>query len=224
MIGLLCDDEAIVRESLSLYLKEEGIDTEFAADGAQALEQFRTRNYDFIVLDLMMPYVNGLEVCKEIRKTSSVPVLLLTARGEEIDKILGFELGADDYIVKPFSAREVVARIKAILRRTQNQSAETSVVKVEGLSINIQTYSVKHDNRSLEMTPKEVEILYLIASHPHQVFTREHLLNSVWGYTYYGDTRSVDTHIKRIRAKLPESHRDFIKTIYGVGYKFEANP
>lgn len=223
MIGLLCDDEAIVRESLSIYLKEEGIETDFAQDGAQALNAFKDKTYDFIVLDLMMPFINGLDVCKEIRKTSSVPVLLLTARGEEIDKILGFELGADDYIVKPFSAREVVARIKAILRRTQNQSNDTSIIKIHNLSVNIQTYSVRFENKNLELTPKEVEILHLLVSHPHQVFTREHLLNAVWGYTYYGDTRSVDTHIKRIRAKLPESHRDFIKTIYGVGYKFEAN-
>lgn len=223
MIGLLCDDESIVKESLALYLKEEDFLTDFAADGAEAIDKFRNKPYDFIVLDLMMPKMNGLDVCKEIRKTSSVPILLLTARGEEIDKILGFELGADDYIVKPFSGREVVARIKAILRRTQSQTSDGQSLKFNDLNINIQTYAVHYQKELIPMTPKEVEILHLLASHPHQVFTREHLLNSVWGYTYYGDTRSVDTHIKRIRAKLPEVYRDWIKTIYGVGYKFEAS-
>lgn len=223
MIGLLCDDESIVKESLAMYLKEENIETDFACDGAEALEYFKSKVYDFVVLDLMMPRINGLDVCKEIRKTSSVPVLLLTARGEEIDKILGFELGADDYIVKPFSGREVVARIKAILRRTQNQTIDSSVLKFGDLHINIRNYAVTYAKKNCELTPKEVEILYLLASHPQQVFTRDHLLNSVWGYTYYGDTRSVDTHIKRIRAKLPEQFREWIKTIYGVGYKFEVN-
>ena len=223
MIGLLCDDESIVKESLAMYLKEEDFETDFASDGAEALECFRSKIYDFVVLDLMMPRINGLDVCKEIRKTSSVPVLLLTARGEEIDKILGFELGADDYIVKPFSGREVVARIKAILRRTQNQSIDSNLLKFGDLHINIRTYTVSYAKQNCEFTPKEVEILYLLASHPHQVFTRDHLLNAVWGYTYYGDTRSVDTHIKRIRAKLPEQFRDSIKTIYGVGYKFEVS-
>lgn len=223
MIGLLCDDESIVKESLALYLKEEALLTDFAADGAEALEKFRSKPYDFIVLDLMMPKMNGLDVCKEIRKTSSVPILLLTARGEEIDKILGFELGADDYIVKPFSGREVVARIKAILRRTQNQNDKTDCLKFNELSINILNYSVHYQKSLIAMTPKEVEILHLMASHPQQVFTREHLLNAVWGYTYYGDTRSVDTHIKRIRAKLPDVYKDWIKTIYGVGYKFEVS-
>lgn len=224
MQGLLCDDESIVKESLALYLKEEGYSTVFASDGQEALERFRQGHIDFIVLDLMMPKVNGLDVCKIIRKESNVPIILLTARGEEIDKILGFELGADDYIVKPFSGREVVARIKAILRRTQNQSTESSSIRFRDLSVNLSTYSAHYKNQSLGLTPKEVEILHLMASHPSQVFTREHLLNAVWGYTYYGDTRSVDTHIKRIRAKLPEEYRDFIKTIYGVGYKFESNP
>lgn len=224
MQGLLCDDEAIVKESLALYLKEEGFTTRFANDGQEALDLFRQGQYDFVILDLMMPKINGLDVCKEIRKESNVPIIMLTARGEEIDKVLGFELGADDYIVKPFSGREVVARIKAILRRTQIQGAETTALKFKDLTINIATYAVHYKNQVLTLTPKEVEILHLMASHPSQVFTREHLLNAVWGYTYYGDAQSVDTHIKRIRAKLPEDYRDFIKTIYGVGYKFETTP
>jgi DNA-binding response OmpR family regulator len=222
MIGLLCDDESIVKETLAMYLNQEDIQSDFASDGEEALRKFKEKDYDFMVLDLMMPKINGLDVCKEVRKTSQMPILMLTARGEEIDRILGFELGADDYIVKPFSSREVVARIKAILRRTQNQSLEDKMIKQEKLMINLATYTVSYDGVNCEMTPKEVEIIHLLASHPQQVFSREQLLNNVWGYTYYGDTRSVDTHIKRIRSKMPAHLKDIIRTVYGVGYKFEA--
>lgn len=222
MIGLLCDDETIVKDTLAIYLQQEDILSDFASDGEEALQKIKEKNYDFIVLDLMMPKINGLDVCKEIRKTSSVPILMLTARGEEIDRILGFELGADDYIVKPFSSREVVARVKAILRRVQNQSLDDKIIKHNQLTINLSTYSVSYEGLSCVMTPKEVEIMHLLASHPQQVFSREQLLNQIWGYSYYGDTRSVDTHIKRIRAKLPIHLKDLIQTVYGVGYKFEA--
>jgi len=177
------------------------------------------------VLDIMMPEMSGLDVCREIRKSSRVPVIMLTAKGEEIDRILGLELGADDYIVKPFSPREVVARIKAVLRRTteQQQNDEEGCVNHQELSVDIKSYTVTLRGRGIICTPKEIEILYLLASNPGQVFTREQLLNRVWGYDFAGETRTVDTHIKRIRAKLDNTGLNWsIKTIYGVGYKFEV--
>ncbi|HAM63903.1 MAG: DNA-binding response regulator [Firmicutes bacterium GWF2_51_9] len=220
---LCCDDDPIVKEALRVYMKEEGYATTFASDGEEALLAFRSTNPDFIVLDIMMPKKNGLEVCKEIRKESDVPILLLTAKGEEIDRILGFELGADDYIVKPFSAREVIARIKAIQRRLSESREKKTVQKItyKNLEVNQQNYTIRVNQEAIPATPKEVEILFLLMSHPSQVFTRDQILNLVWGYSYYGDTRSVDTHIKRIRAKLPPHLHDAIQTIYGVGYKFE---
>lgn len=222
---LLCDDEVTVRESLSLYLKREGYEVLLASDGQEALDRFRSTPLDFVILDLMMPKIQGTDVCKEIRKTSDVPVIMLTAKGEEIDRIIGFELGADDYIVKPYSAREVMARIKAILRRTQEQSDGSlkSVIQVKDLIISLTNYSITHLGEKVQATPKEIEILYMLVSHPSQVFTREQILNRVWGFSDYIDDRSIDTHIKRIRAKLPESYRDMIKTVYGVGYKFEKD-
>ncbi|MDD4075240.1 MAG: response regulator transcription factor, partial [Eubacteriales bacterium] len=171
------------------------------------------------------PKRSGIDVCKQIRKESRVPIIMLTAKGEEIDRILGLELGADDYIVKPFSPREVVARIKAVLRRTseQQQDADDGCVRRDGLVIDIKSYTVTLNGHAVVCTPKEIEILYLLASNPGQVFTREQLLNKVWGYDFAGETRTVDTHIKRIRAKLDNTGLDWsIKTIYGVGYKFEV--
>jgi len=222
---LLCDDELTVRESLSLYLKREGYEVFLASDGQEALDRFKQVDCDFVILDLMMPKIQGTEVCKEIRKTSDVPVIMLTAKGEEIDRIIGFELGADDYIVKPYSAREVMARIKAILRRTkeQNDGQIKSVIQIKDLIISLSNYSITHLGDRVLATPKEIEILYMLMSHPSQVFTREQILNRVWGFSDYIDDRSIDTHIKRIRAKLPESYRDMIKTVYGIGYKFEKD-
>jgi len=222
---LLCDDELTVRESLSLYLKREGFEVVLAADGQEALDKFKQASLDFVILDLMMPKIQGTEVCKEIRKTSDVPIIMLTAKGEEIDRIIGFELGADDYIVKPYSAREVMARIKAILRRTQEQNDGQikSVIQIKDLIISLSNYSITYLGDHVQATPKEIEILYMLMSHPSQVFTREQILNRVWGFSDYIDDRSIDTHIKRIRAKLPESYRDMIKTVYGVGYKFEKD-
>ena len=222
---LLCDDELSVRESLSLYLKREGFEVFLAADGQEALDKFKALSFDFVILDLMMPKIQGTEVCKEIRKTSDVPVIMLTAKGEEIDRIIGFELGADDYIVKPYSAREVMARIKAILRRTQEQTDGSikASIQVKDLIISLTNYSITHQGHRVQATPKEIEILYMLVSHPSQVFTREQILNRVWGFSDYIDDRSIDTHIKRIRSKLPESYRDMIKTVYGVGYKFEKD-
>ncbi len=222
---LICDDDPIVHESLEIYLKNEGFVCVSAYDGEEALKIIKTTPPSLVVLDVMMPKVNGLNVCKEVRKTSGVPIIMLTAKGEEIDKILGLELGADDYIVKPFSPREVVARIKAVRRRVIENASEgkSSVLYFNRLEISLKHYRVKFDDSVVISTPKEVEILYLLASNPGQVFSREQILNRVWGYDYYGDTRTVDTHIKRIRAKLPQEGTSWeLQTVYGVGYKFEA--
>jgi len=221
---LICDDQPIIHETLGVYLENDGFTYASAFDGIQALEMAESESPDLIVLDLMMPKKSGMDVCRELRQTSRVPILMLTAKGEEIDRILGLELGADDYIVKPFSVREVVARIKAILRRVNAPQAQSSqVLHFDGLEINLASYEVKVDNVSVPFTPKEVEILHLLASQPGRVFEREQILSQVWGYDYFGDTRAVDTQIKRIRQKLPENTEKWgIKTVYGVGYKFEA--
>jgi len=221
---LICDDQAVLHETLSLYLKAEGYTWSSAYDGEEALEKANSEQPDLILLDIMMPKMSGIDVCRNIRKNSSVPIIMLTAKGEEIDRIIGLELGADDYIVKPFSPREVVARIKAVLRRINDKSdASSPVLRYDSLEINLNHYEVKVMGSVVPFTPKEVEILHLLASHPGQVFDREQILSSVWGYDYFGDTRAVDTQIKRIRQKLPQEGVSWsIKTIYGVGYKFEA--
>ena len=192
-------------------------------DGAAALESL-SPDIVLCVLDIMMPKLSGIEVCREIRKSSQLPILMLTAKGEEIDRIVGLELGADDYIVKPFSPREVVARIKAVLRRTAEQpKSDTAVITYNGLTIDLKSYTVTLRGEPVVCTPKEIEILHMLASNPGQVFTREQLLSKVWGYDFAGETRTVDTHIKRIRAKLDSTGLGWnIKTIYGVGYKFET--
>lgn len=220
---LIADDDQIVHESLGIYLKAEGFDTIDAFDGAAAIESI-TPEVVLCVLDIMMPKMSGIEVCREIRRTSQLPILMLTAKGEEIDRIVGLELGADDYIVKPFSPREVVARIKAILRRTSEQpKSDSSVIQYNGLTIDLKSYTVTLRGQPVICTPKEIEILHMLASNPGQVFTREQLLSRVWGYDFAGETRTVDTHIKRIRAKLDSTGLGWnIKTIYGVGYKFET--
>ena len=220
---LIADDEQVVHESLGIYLKAEGFETIDVFDGQQAIDALSSE-VALCVLDIMMPNMSGIDACKEIRRTSKVPIIMLTAKGEEIDRILGLELGADDYIVKPFSPREVVARIKAVLRRTNEQKAgDSDAIVHDGLVIDIKSYTVTLDNHPVICTPKEIEILYLLASNPCHVFTREQLLNKVWGYDYAGETRTVDTHIKRIRAKLDNTGKNWsIKTIYGVGYKFEV--
>ena len=221
---LIADDDRVVHESLGIYLKAEGYDTVDVYDGKAAVEAL-DGEIALCVLDIMMPEMSGTDVCKTIRKTSQVPIIMLTAKGEEIDRILGLELGADDYIVKPFSPREVVARIKAVLRRTseQQQSNDDGCVVHQELVIDIKSYTVTLRGKPIICTPKEIEILYMLASNPGQVFTREQLLNRVWGYDFAGETRTVDTHIKRIRAKLDNTGLNWsIKTIYGVGYKFEV--
>lgn len=221
---LIADDDPIVHESLKIYMQAEGFEVVDVYDGDAALAALDS-SISLCVLDIMMPGKSGVEVCREIRKSSQVPIVMLTAKGEEVDKIVGLELGADDYIVKPFSPREVIARIKAILRRTEKNDgdiAEKNVIRHNGLVIDLNSYTVLLRNQPVVCTPKEIEILYLLASHPGQVFTRDTLLSQVWGYDFAGETRTVDTHIKRLRAKLDSTGLGWsIKTIYGVGYKFE---
>lgn len=221
---LICDDDPVVHESLRIYLKNEGYNSYSAYDGDQALRMMEELGPTLIVLDIMMPKKNGLEVCNEIRRSSTVPIIMLTAKGEEIDRILGLEIGADDYIVKPFSPREVVARIKAIQRRVNDnkESGQSLTIVMEDLVISLKKYQVTYEDRVIISTPKEVETLFLLASHKGEVFSREQILNRIWGYDYYGDTRTIDTHIKRIRSKLPKQFKCKLQTVYGVGYKFEV--
>lgn len=223
---LLCDDDPVVHQSLSLYLDAEGFSHLSAYDGDEAMKIAESATPpDLILLDLMMPKMSGLDVCRQLRQTSQIPVIMLTARGEEIDRIVGLELGADDYIVKPFSPREVISRIKAVLRRTQKPSGEEApiVLKFGKLEIQPERYMVLLDGEPIAMTPREVELLHLLASHPGRVYPRETILSQVWGYDFYGDTRTVDTHIKRVRQKLTCDDPEWeIITVYGVGYKFEA--
>jgi len=220
---LVADDDPVVHEALGIYLKAEGFEPVDVFDGETALSSLEP-DVGLCVLDIMMPGKSGIEVCKEIRKSSQLPIIMLTAKGEEVDRIIGLELGADDYIVKPFSPREVVARIKAVLRRTQEQQEHSDgQLSFNGLTIDLKSYTVTLRGEPVVCTPKEIEILHMLASNPGQVFTREQLLNRVWGYDFAGETRTVDTHIKRIRAKLESTGLGWsIKTIYGVGYKFEV--
>lgn len=221
---LLVDDEPLILKGLKFSLEQDGYETESAADGEEALAKVEAEEFDLILLDVMLPKMSGIEVCQRIREKSSVPIIMLTAKGEEIDKLLGLELGADDYITKPFSPREVVARIKAVLRRIHEQRDEkkNTELRIDNLEINMASFTVKLDGQVVPCTPKEIEIIWCLASNPGLVFSREHLLQSIWGYDFLGDTRAVDSHIKRIRAKLcrDTNHWD-IKTVWGVGYRFE---
>ncbi len=223
---LIADDESNIAEMISLYLTKEGYETQKAGDGKEAFRMVQSFNPDLIILDIMMPEMDGYEFCREVRKNSTVPIIMLTAKGETFDKVLGLELGADDYMVKPFDTKELVARVKAVLRRLENKESNAKKLSFENLTINLSNYSVSYCGENVEMPPKELELLFYLASHPNQVFTREQLLNQIWGYEYYGDTRTVDVHIKRIREKLgsEEEHTKWsIKTVWGVGYKFEVN-
>lgn len=222
---LIVDDDENVHEFLSLYLKKEGYNTISAFNGIDAIKLFRENSPSIIILDIMMPKLDGLEVCKTIRKESKTPIIMLTAKGEDIDKILGLEIGADDYITKPFNPREVAARIKAVLRRVDDFSnISNKVLYYDGLEINLSDYTVKVEGRPVVFTSKEIEILWVLASKPNRVYTREQLLEMVWGYEYTGETRTVDTHIKRIRSKLniKDNYTWDITTVWGVGYKFEV--
>lgn len=218
---LICDDQPIIHETLGAYLENEGYSYSSAFDGEKAVSMAAAESPDVILMDVMMPLKSGMDACREIRAFSDVPIIMLTARGEEIDRVLGLEFGADDYIVKPFSAREVMARIKAVLRRSSSaKQSGSKIARYEGLVVNMDNYEVRVDGKALEFTPKEVEILFLLVSNPGRVFDREQILSKVWGYDYFGDTRAVDTQIKRIRQKLPENVEWGIRTVYGIGYKF----
>lgn len=219
---LLVEDETKMRELIRIAFKKENFETYEAVDGKQALSMLKNFHFDIIILDIMLPEIDGWTVCREIRKSSDIPIILLTARGEEFDKLFGFELGADDYIVKPFSPRELVARVKALLRRAENRNSETTdIIDLGDISINTLSREVKVDGNTISFTNKEYELLLFLATNQNIVFTREQLLLKVWGYDQYGDPRTVDTHIKRIREKLG-SKSNCIATIWGVGYKFEV--
>ena len=227
---LIVDDDTNIAELISLYLTKECFDTCIVYDGEEALSNFKTYEPDLILLDLMLPGIDGYEVCREIRKVSKVPIIMLSAKGEIFDKVLGLELGADDYMIKPFDSKELVARVKAVLRRilptepVANQSQEQmgDYVKYPDLVINQSNYSVLYYGKRIDMPPKELELFYFLASHPNRVFTREQLLDHIWGYEYIGDTRTVDVHIKRLREKIKDHTGWSLSTVWGIGYKFEV--
>lgn len=219
---LLMDDDENICKVIRLYLEKEGMNVQVAHDGAAGLDLFHQETPDLVLLDIMMPGMDGIEVIKQIRRESSVPVIMLTAKGDTIDKVLALELGADDYIVKPFEPKELIARIKAVIRRTETAAEEPATIKYENLEISISEYTVKYCGKKLELPPKELELLYFLASHPNKVFTREQLLQKVWEFDFYGDSRTIDVHIKRLREKLGDDHPWHIKTVWGVGYKFEV--
>ena len=226
---LIVDDDENIAELISLYLTKECFETQIVYDGESALTTFETFKPNLILLDLMLPGIDGYQVCREIRSSSSTPIIMLSAKGEVFDKVLGLELGADDYMEKPFDTKELVARVKAVLRRFKSGTATTeetsSVKKVEypELTINLTNYSVLYKGSVVEMPPKELELLYFLASSPNQVFTREQLLDQIWGYEYSVDTRTVDVHIKRLREKISDHATWRLSTVWGIGYKFEVN-
>ena len=222
---LVADDDKNICELLRLYLVKEGFQVVLAGDGEQALARFSAENPDIILLDVMMPRLDGWQVCREIRKKSECPIIMITAKGETFDKVLGLELGADDYVVKPFETKEIVARIKAVLRRTGKSAAENDIKEVsyDKLVVNMTKYELKVDGKVVDTPPKELELLYHLASNPNRVYTRDQLLDEVWGFEYYGDSRTVDVHVKRLREKLEGvSDKWTLKTVWGVGYKFEV--
>lgn len=220
---LVVDDDINICELIRLYLEKEGFLVYVTHDGKKALETFREHAPDMVVLDIMMPVMDGWQVCREIRRLSAIPIIMLSAKDETFNKVLGLELGADDYMVKPFEPKELIARIRAVLRRYDRQEEVPEQIIFPGLAINKSTYSVKLNGNEVEMPPKELELLYFLASSPNKVFTREQLLENVWGFDFYGDTRTVDVHIKRLREKFePGDFKWQIKTVWGVGYKFEV--
>lgn len=222
---LIVDDDENICELLRLYLEKDGFTTLVAHDGGAALHSAQINNPDLILLDIMMPVLDGWQVCREIRKNSNVPIIMLTAKGETFDKVLGLELGADDYITKPFDSKEVVARIKAVLRRVSDSDKAANVreVRYDNLRINITNYELEVAGEQIDTPPKELELIYHLASNPNRVYTRDQLLDEVWGFDYYGDSRTVDVHVKRLREKLENiSEKWSLKTVWGVGYKFEV--
>lgn len=231
---LIVDDDRNIAELLVLYFSKEFFDTKISSDGIEAVKDFEEFKPDIILLDLMLPGIDGYEVCKKIRATSNTPIIIMSAKGETFDKVLGLELGADDYVMKPFDAKEMVARVKAVLRRTANQAAavEESALRADeakgesvsytDLFVSLTNYAVVYREKTLSLPPKELELLYYLAVHPNQVFTREQLLDDVWGYDYVGDTRTVDVHIKRLREKIKDGEGWSLSTVWGKGYKFEV--
>ena len=227
---LIVDDDNNIAELIALYLTKECFETKIVNDGEEALREFASFHPDLIILDLMLPGIDGYQVCREIRHTSDVPIIMLSAKGETFDKVLGLELGADDYMIKPFDSKELVARVKAVLRRYQAAPApapssteqQGEYVEYPDLIVNLTNYSVIYMGHSVEMPPKELELLYFLAASPNQVFTREQLLDHIWGYEYIGDTRTVDVHIKRLREKIKDHNSWAITTVWGIGYKFEV--
>ena len=226
---LIVDDDNNIAELIALYLTKECFETKIVNDGEEALKEFASFHPDLIILDLMLPGIDGYQVCREIRHTSDVPIIMLSAKGETFDKVLGLELGADDYMIKPFDSKELVARVRAVLRRFQVKqpavSSNEKCVTYPDLIINLTNYAVTYMGHQVDMPPKELELLYFLASSPNQVFTREQLLDHIWGYEYIGDTRTVDVHIKRLREKIKDNPNWAIATVWGIGYKFEVkNP
>lgn len=223
---LIVDDDNNIAELISLYLTKECFETKIVNDGEQALREFDSFHPDLLLLDLMLPGIDGYQVCRELRHTSDVPIIMLSAKGETFDKVLGLELGADDYIIKPFDAKELVARVRAVLRhfkvRQPSAPSGEKSVSYPDLTINLTNYSVTYMGKQVDMPPKELELLYFLASSPNQVFTREQLLDHIWGYEYIGDTRTVDVHIKRLREKIKDNPSWSIATVWGIGYKFEV--
>lgn len=223
---LIVDDDNNIAELIALYLTKECFETKIVNDGEEALKKFASFHPDLIILDLMLPGIDGYQVCREIRHTSDVPIIMLSAKGETFDKVLGLELGADDYMIKPFDSKELVARVRAVLRRFQVKqpavSSNEKCVTYPDLVINLTNYAVTYMGHQVDMPPKELELLYFLASSPNQVFTREQLLDHIWGYEYIGDTRTVDVHIKRLREKIKDNPHWAIATVWGIGYKFEV--
>lgn len=223
---MVADDDVNICELLRLYLEKEQYNVVIANDGNEAIAKFNTESPELILLDIMMPGLDGWQVCREIRKRSNVPIIMITAKGETFDKVLGLELGADDYVVKPFDAKEIVARIKAVLRRTGSSAQPENAVRevsYDKLTVNMTRYELKVDGKVIDTPPKELELLFHLASNPNRVYTRDQLLDEVWGFEYYGDSRTVDVHVKRLREKLEGvSDKWNLKTVWGVGYKFET--
>ena len=223
---LIIDDDNNIAELISLYLTKECFETRIVNDGEQALKEFVIFQPDLLLLDLMLPGIDGYQVCREIRHSSDVPIIMLSAKGETFDKVLGLELGADDYIIKPFDSKELVARVRAVLRRSKAKQPAVPVseksVSYPDLTINLTNYSVTYMGKQVDMPPKELELLYFLAASPNQVFTKEQLLDHIWGYEYIGDTRTVDVHIKRLREKIKDNPSWSISTVWGIGYKFEV--
>ncbi len=221
---LIVDDDKNICELLRLYLNKEGYQISLAHDGQAAVDTFEQQHPDLVLLDVMMPKMDGWEVCRRIRAAGDTPVIMLTAKGETFDKVLGLELGADDYVVKPFDAKEVVARIKAVLRRcSAGEENRDGIIRYDNLSVDMSRYELKVKDKVVDAPPKELELLSFLASHPNRVFTRDQLLDEVWGFEYYGDSRTIDVHVKRLREKLASASDKWeLKTVWGVGYKFEV--